>query len=109
MLLDTEVIDKINFSAFIQFAGLKIKLTQHIDAFQKEPQDVKASDLAILVGILHALIEDKAPKSVQPVTQKSLTGNITPFRGNFFNRVEVLNDDDDNNEIDLTHQQRNTG
>ncbi len=102
MLLDSEIIDKIDFSVFIQLAGIKIQLIQHIDTFQKEPQNVKSSDLASLVGILHHLIQKSEPRSIQPVTPASTTANITSFSGNFFsNRVEEIDEDEDDADIAL--------
>lgn len=101
MLLDSEIIRKIRFNAFIQCAGVKIKLTQHILCFQREPQDVKASDLASLIGMLHALVLNVPPRSIQAVQQSRFDANIIPFRGNFFqlartstNRVQIVDDDD---------------
>jgi len=108
MLLDSEVIRKIHFMVFIEFAGVKIKLTQHINCFQKDPQDVKASDLASLIGILYALLLNTQPRSVQAVTPGRFEANIIPFRGNFFqpprenaSRVQEVVDDDEDEDMKI--------
>lgn len=91
MLLDSDVIDMIYFISCIQVAGFTIKITQHIDCFQKEPQCVKASDLAVLVGILFCLMNRHTPCSVQGMAIGCAHAAIVRFPGNFFRaRPEAL-------------------
>lgn len=84
MLLDSDVIDVIRFVSCIQVAGFTFKITQHIDCFQKEPQCVKASDLATMVGLLFCLIHKQAPRSVQSVAAGRTDMTVARFSGNFF-------------------------
>ncbi|GEM_PF-4962455 len=83
MLLDSDVVDYIHFFVCIQLAGFTFKITQHIDCFQKEPQCVKASDLASLVGILFCLMHKQAPRSVQDIERGRTDASIARFAGNF--------------------------
>lgn len=84
MLLDSHVIDMIHFVSCIKAAGFTFKITQHIDVFQKEPQNVKASDLASVVGILFCLMHKQVPRSVQGVSIGHADAAIARFSGNFF-------------------------
>lgn len=91
MLLDSELIDEIDFAVIIQIAAFKIKITQHIDVFQKDPQCVKASDLASLVNILYLLMQHATPRSLQPIRTAPVNASIIRFSGNFF---QPLREDD---------------
>ena len=84
MLLDSEMIDMIHFVSCVQVAGFTFKITQHIDCFQREPQCVKASDLASLMGILFCFMHKQAPRSVQGVSIGRTDRPIDRFSGNFF-------------------------
>ncbi len=92
MLLDSELIDEIDFAVIIQIAAFKIKITQHIDVFQKNPQCVRASDLASLVNILYLLMQHTTPLSLQPIRMGRVDASIIRFPGNFFQRK---NEDED--------------
>lgn len=84
MLLDSDVIDMIHFVSCMQVADFTFKITQHIDVFQKEPQCVKASDLASLIGILFCLMHKQTPRSVQGISIGRMDAPIDRFSGNFF-------------------------
>lgn len=84
MLLDSDVIDKIHFVSCIRLANVIFKITQDIDCFQKEPQCVKASDLASLVGILFCLAHKQTPRSVQSISIGHTSAAVQRFAGNFF-------------------------
>ena len=69
MLLDSELVDQIDFNVTIRIGLFTIKLIQHIDAFEKNPALVKASDLATLIGILCMMIHHITPLSTQQITK----------------------------------------
>lgn len=105
MLLDSEVIDMIHFVACIRVANFTFKITLNIDAFQKEPQSVKASDLATLVGILFCLMHHKAPRSILPIANGYMEGSVAPKSFGFFNVAQAAvnatvnaNEDEDEDE-----------
>lgn len=67
MLLDTEVISHIYFVVMIAINNIHIQIKQEIDALEKNPQFVKASDLAGLVAVLAQLINHAQAASVDSV------------------------------------------
>lgn len=107
MLLDTEVIDRIHFFVMLQIGRMKVVLEQHIDLFPQCPQDVKASDLAGFLGILHCLLQNVAPVSRQSVKSDAYIPSIQRHRlvGNVARPVFLLDESSEEDE-DMRPAQR---
>lgn len=84
MLLDSEVVDLINFYVCIQVGNFAIRFIQKIDALEKNPQFVKASDMASIVGILCMMIQHIPPISVLQTAILPTMPTITRFSVRFF-------------------------
>jgi hypothetical protein len=109
MLLDSDVVDMIHFVACIRVADFTFKITLNIDAFQKEPQSVKASDLATLVGILFCFMHHKAPRSILPIKNGDAAVYRSPQPFGFFKVGQAaanspLHCDADEDEEELLYQ-----
>ncbi|OGT49158.1 MAG: hypothetical protein A3E82_09420 [Gammaproteobacteria bacterium RIFCSPHIGHO2_12_FULL_38_11] len=85
MLLDTEVINTIYYWVEIVIKDFRVRFTQKIDAFERDPQFSKASDMAMLVEILCMMIQNIAPLSIQHVNVVNVNA-ITRFPRSFFSR-----------------------
>ena|SRR3990167_13391 len=81
MLLDTQAINHIELLALIQISNIKILIHNHLDTFQRDPQDVKPSDLATSVGILFSLIQNMPFLSRQAVRQATFKPSVHRFLG----------------------------
>lgn len=88
MLLDTEVINTVNYLMEIIKDDLKMKFNLKMDCFNKDPQFVKPSDMATIVEIHDHFVEKKAPLSVQDVAVSS-TPAINRFTNNFFKPNQI--------------------
>lgn len=72
MLLDSDLIEHIDFQVKIQIKGRYVELMQHIDVFLQYPQFPKASDLAQGAGITHSILYNIDPVSQQEVIKKPI-------------------------------------
>ncbi|MCX7121110.1 MAG: hypothetical protein NTZ67_04970, partial [Gammaproteobacteria bacterium] len=92
-LLDSDIINTIYFYVAIEVEKFKIRITQKIDAFEKNPQFVKASDMASIVGILCMMIQNIAPLSIRRVSVLSNMPAIARFPSALFsnNSLSAVN------------------
>ncbi len=67
MLLDSDLIQHIDFKVKVQIKENFVELLQSIDPFQAHPIFAKASDLAQGAGITHSILQGIAPVSKQEV------------------------------------------
>jgi len=67
MLLDSELIEKINFQVTVHERDKFVKLMQEIDPFKKHHIFRKASDLAQATAITHSLLKENKPAMSQKV------------------------------------------
>lgn len=69
MLLDSDLIEHIDFEVKVQLKEKYVQLMQSIDPYLQYPMFPKSSDLAQTVGISYDLLHDIAPVSKQEVKQ----------------------------------------
>lgn len=96
--LDTKVDEYIYFFIAITFNNTKIRVTQEIDALEKNPQYAKASDLAGLIGTLVQLVNGVSPVrqekvKILPDLQALSRPRLTLFQGSKRERGTPVNDE----------------
>ena len=83
MLLDTEVINTIYYWIQIVRGDFKVRFHQKIDAFERDPQFAKSSDMATLVEIFSMIVQNIMPLSTQKVAMSDKLA-ISQFPRNFY-------------------------
>lgn len=78
MLLDSEVIEHIDLNISSKLNGTTVDVHQKIDPLVLNPNTIRASDLAGLVGIITLLLQSKRPQLLETVTIKPSPNIVIP-------------------------------
>jgi DNA polymerase-3 subunit epsilon len=92
MLHDSQIIGKSDYKVNVNMNGVDTRLRQEIYPLQEKPNPHRPSDLAQIVGIMHAELKGTEPSSVQAISCKEIpyvSKNYQPVPQEFIARTDL--------------------